>query len=75
MRSCPGQPSRLNGRSESCGSVVNRRLTEALVFGFLMPHRAETPTTRSQQHLERRATPVLHSIHQLRHVSCGLAPT
>ena len=39
MRSCPGQPSRLNGRSESCGSVVNRRLTEALVFGFLMPHR------------------------------------
>src|ERR1039458_1806224 len=25
-----------------------------------MPHRAETPKTRSQQHLERRATPVLH---------------
>jgi hypothetical protein len=39
-----------------------------LAFGFLMPHRAETPKTRSQQHLERRATPVLHSI-QLTHVS------
>src|ERR1035437_4576388 len=33
-----------------------------------MPHRAETPKTRSQQHLARRATPVLLSIHQLTHV-------
>ena len=32
------------------------------MFGFLMPHRAETPKTRSQQHLARRATPVLDSI-------------
>jgi hypothetical protein len=45
--------------------VLNRRLTEALVFGFLMPHRAETPKTRSQQHLARRATPVLESIHHI----------
>jgi hypothetical protein len=45
---------------------VNRRLTEALVFGFLMPHRAETPKTRSQRHLARIATPVLLSnqLHQ-----------
>jgi hypothetical protein len=32
------------------------------VFGFLMPHRADTPKTRSQQHLARRATPLLLSI-------------
>src|SRR5450759_4843891 len=45
-------------------------LTEALVFGFLMPHRAEAPKTRSQQHLARRATPVLDSI-QLHRVPEG----
>ena len=32
---------------------------------------AETPKTRSQRHLARRATPVLLSI-QLTHVSCGV---
>jgi hypothetical protein len=44
------------------GHTTGLGLTEALVFGFLMPHRAETPNTRSQQHLARRATPALDSI-------------
>jgi hypothetical protein len=44
------------------------------VFGFLMPHRAETPKTRSQQHLARRATPVFLSI-QLTHVSSAVSET
>jgi hypothetical protein len=35
---------------------------------------AETPKTRSQRHLARRATPVLESI-QLTHVSCGESET
>jgi hypothetical protein len=47
-----------------CSAVLNRPGFDggSGLFGFLMPHRAETPKTRSQQHLARRATPVLLSI-------------